>query len=360
MSENSPTRVLIVDDSAVIRYAVSRILAEHDDIEVVGSAINGEMAVKDVKRYDPDIVILDIEMPVMDGITALPLILKEKPDVRVLIFSALSARGAEISIRALTLGATECLLKPSGDSISSAKDFQNDLVRTVRSIFPRSKPKAVLSDEPVSKIQKNKTKISLHSGKSLFPPKIIAIGSSTGGPKVLMELLVGLKNLPVPIVITQHMPQTFTALLAEHITKNCSVPCSEGHEGDVLKPGHAYIAPGGYHMTFKKIDEGTVIHLTEDPPENFCRPSVDPMLRSLSSIYGNKILCAILTGMGSDGLKSCTDLVEQGGQVIAQNEETSIVWGMPGAVAKAGICSAVLPISGIQNWIQKSIKGQIL
>ncbi len=351
-------KVLIVDDSAVIRTVIKRTLESQTDIEVVGTAINGDIGVKSVAKLDPDIVILDIEMPVMDGITALPLILKEKPGVRVLICSTLSARGAEISIKALSLGAAECVLKPGGEAIVSAVDFQNELLRTVRSLAPRSAKKAATTAASVS-TSTARPNITLRKSPATLPPKVVAIGCSTGGPKALMEVLAHLKDLPVPIVITQHMPKTFTALLAQHITQNCGLPCSEGAENEIIKAGHAYIAPGGYHMVFKKAGDGVSVHLTEDPPENFCRPSVNPMLRSLLPIYGaGRVLCVILTGMGNDGSQACADLAAQGGTVIAQDEATSVVWGMPGAVATAGVCSAILPASNIPSWVRNALTGK--
>ena len=349
-------RVLVVDDSAVIRTVITRTLTAQPDIDVVGTAFNGDIGVKSVAKLSPDVVILDIEMPVMDGLTALPLILKEKPGVRVLICSTLSARGADVSIKALSLGAAECVLKPGGEAIVSAHDFQNELLRVVRSIAPRIRKKETQASAPGGMPRSN---IVLRKNPQVLPPKVIAIGSSTGGPKALMDVLTHMRGLPVPIVITQHMPKTFTALLAQHITQNCGLPCTEGKEGDPLKPGQAYVAPGGYHMVFRKAGDSVSIHLNEDPPENFCRPSVNPMLRSLLPIYGNRILCIILTGMGNDGFQACADLVAQGGVVIAQDEATSVVWGMPGAVATAGICSAVLPPDQIPAWVHNAVKGNL-
>ncbi len=352
----SPIRVLIVDDSAVIRSVIARTLEEQDGVEVVGKAVNGQLGVESVAELNPDIVILDIEMPVMDGITALPLILKEKPGVRVLICSTLSARGADISIKALSLGAADCLLKPDSSEISAAETFKKDLVRVVRGLMPgKWQPKAAVPSAMPSSSQ-----ITLRKHPGILAPKILAIGSSTGGPKVLMDVMAGLKDLPIPIVITQHMPKTFTALLAQHIQQKAGIPCVEGQPGDILKPGHAYVAPGGYHMVFEKRGEDVCIQTNEDPPENFCRPSVNPMLRSLLPIYKDRILCVILTGMGNDGSQVCEDLVKQGGQVIAQDEATSVVWGMPGAVATAGLCSAVLPDYKISEKIRTIVQGHSL
>lgn len=356
----SRIKVLVVDDSAVIRTVIKRTLETQADMEVVGTAVNGDLGVKSIAKLDPDVVILDIEMPVMDGITALPLILKEKPGARVVICSTLSARGAEISIRALSLGAAECVLKPGGEAIVSSVDFQDELLRVVRSIAPRSarKPMQAAATATPAAVPARPS-IALRKSPATMPPKIVAIGCSTGGPKALMEVLAQLRDLPVPIVITQHMPKTFTALLAQHITQNCGLPCSEGAENEIIKAGQAYIAPGGYHMILKKAGDSASIHLTEDPPENFCRPSVNPMLRSLLPIYGaGRILCVILTGMGNDGSQACAELSAQGGTVIAQDEATSVVWGMPGAVAVAGLCSAVLPVGNIPAWVRSAVKGQ--
>lgn len=351
MTVQNRARVLIVDDSAVMRSVISRTLSASSDIEVVGKVENGEIAVNSIKSLDPDIVILDIEMPVMDGITALPLILKEKPSVKVLICSTLSARGADISVRALSLGATECILKPGSDTIISAKDFQDSLLRLVRTLAFKDVSKSAVVHKP---------KFTLQKKVSVLPPKILAIGSSTGGPKALMDLMVDLKNLPVPIVITQHMPKNFTAMLAKHITDQTGIPTQEGAPGMLLKAGCAYVAPGGYHMTLHKVNENVIIRLNEDPPENYCRPSVNPMLRSLIPIYGDRILAVILTGMGCDGSQACADVANRGGRVIAQDEATSVVWGMPGAVANAGLCSAVLPINEIHAAIKTSLRGLVV
>lgn len=339
-------RVLIVDDSAVIRTVISKTIKSQEDMEVAGVAFNGDMAVRNIKSLDPDIVILDIEMPIMDGLTALPLILKEKPGLRVLICSTLSARGAEVSIKALSLGAADCILKPGGEAIISAQDFQENLIRMVRSLVA-----PVINRQTASKPIYN-----LQKPLVALPPKVLAIGSSTGGPNAIMQVLLKLQNFPIPIVITQHMPKTFTAMLAQHITQNCGIPCAEGKDGEILMPGRAYVAPGDYHMTFKKSGDGTAIVLNQNPPENFCRPSVNPMLRGLIPIYGSAILTVILTGMGNDGSQACADIVKNGGQVVAQDETTSTIWGMPAAVANAGLCSAILPIGEIGEWIVRAVK----
>lgn len=338
-----PIRVMIVDDSAVIRSIIDKILKSDTAIEVCGFASDGEQAVKIIGVCKPDVVILDIEMPKMDGITALPLLLQKKPDARVLMCSTLSQRGADISIKALSLGATDCILKPSGPAaIQQSGDFHTGLLRMVREIGGHSVKPSIPS-----------TPVPIHTRMPGFMPKILAIGSSTGGPNALANVLKDMRGFPLPIVITQHMPPTFTKMLATHLSNSTGIQCYEGENGMLLKSGCAYIAPGGYHMIFKQTAAGIEIVLNDGPLENFCKPSVNPMLRSLCEIYGSRILTVILTGMGEDGLTGARKVVEIGGQVIAQDANTSIVWGMPGAVANAGLCSAVLPLGEIPAYLQK-------
>lgn len=373
-------RVMLVDDSAVIRGLISRTLEKDSSIEIVSSLSNGEMAVNAIGRADPDVVILDIEMPIMTGIEAIPLLLKQKPDVKILMCSTLSLRGADITMKALALGATECIGKPTTSTeIAAAGGFSEELLRVVKGLgqariargktkpqdetdkkrppssfyrttkpVPDSKPDAPapfkLRHDPLA-----------HAGK----PDVLVIGSSTGGPQALLSLMKNINKLDIPIVITQHMPKTFTAVLAKHITQHCGLPCHEGAEGMLLEKGNAYVAPGGFHMIICKRDDGhAFIHVDDGPPENYCKPSVDPMLRSVINVFGKKILAVILTGMGSDGRESCKILAEQGGRVIAQDKETSVVWGMPGAVAEAGLCTAVLPLNEIGPWVHNAVMGE--
>ncbi|MBI4030356.1 MAG: chemotaxis response regulator protein-glutamate methylesterase [Proteobacteria bacterium] len=370
-------RVMLVDDSAVVRGLITRTLEKDDQIYIVSSVHNGEMAVNTIKRVDPDIVLLDIEMPVMDGLTALPLLLQQKPDVKVLICSTLSAKGGAIAMKALSLGATECIAKPTstGDLSGTAGDFSKDLVRIIKGLAkarvaaPAGDPPRKSStfnllkktDAQAAPAAKKARSFTLRTGPDIYVgrPDIVAIGSSTGGPQALMEVLREIKNLPVPIVITQHMPKTFTAVLAQHIERNCGIPCVEGEDGMELKRGHAYVAPGGHHMLFEKKDGKVLVALDDGPPENFCKPSVDPMMKSIGNIYGKKTLPVILTGMGQDGLEGCRALTGMGAPLIAQDEATSIVWGMPGAVAEAGLCTEVLTLSKIGPAILKAVTGVV-
>jgi len=351
-------KVMLVDDSAIIRGLLARTLEKDKEIQIVSSVHNGHAAVDAVKRTDPDVIVLDIEMPVMDGITAIPLLLAEKPDVKILMCSTLSRKGASISMQALALGATECLVKPTSNSeIGGSQHFQESLLRFIKSVGRRARP--VNRTTPAQTVAGAKPEhvFSLRSRASAYSarPAIVAIGSSTGGPQALFEVLKHISGIQVPVIVTQHMPKTFTALLAEHIQSKCGVPCHEGAEGMILENGHIYIAPGDYHMEFMRNRNNIAITLSTAPPENFCRPSVEPMMRSIIGIYGEKVLGVMLTGMGQDGIHSFKQLAQKGGNIIAQDEKTSIVWGMPGAVAIAGLCTKVLPLNEIGPWLRKNV-----
>ena len=355
--------VMLADDSSVIRSALSRMLKTDPNIEVIASVPDGKAAISMARLKKPDLVILDVEMPVMDGITALPEILKLSPKTKVIMCSSLTAKGADTSIKAMSLGAVECLVKPSGAEASQPNSpFKIKLLKTIKTLAPKkpnnlsllsqSRPSAATS---IAKIEQDK-KIILRDDKNAYKgkPYIIAIGSSTGGPKALFKVLKDIGKLDIPIVITQHMPETFTKILAEHITQQTGIPAHEADEGMIVENGNIYVARGGKHMLFENSSAQLKIRLNDGPQENFCKPAVDPMMRSLVDIYGNKVLGIILTGMGSDGAKGSQYLVDKGGRVIAQNEETCVVWGMPKAVAEAGICSAILPLQDIGAWVRKT------
>ena len=372
MSPTSNTQqtinVMLVDDSSVIRGALTRLLEEDSSIKIIASVTNGELAISSAKRNQPDIVILDVEMPVMDGITALPEILKVSPKSKIIMFSTLTAKGADITLKALSLGAIECLVKPSSGAATKGGEFHNTLTRLIKNLCPaqlrketKATPQTTINTVSTSVAPKSANlknfclrKISTdYTGK----PSVLAIGSSTGGPQALFTVLKSCNDFNIPIVITQHMPATFTKILAQHITQQTGIDTKEGEEGMVLEDGKAYVAPGGFHMLIKQEGLKKVIRLDEGPPVNFCKPAVDPMFDSLINIYGNKMLGVILTGMGHDGLQGGKNLTAQGGRLIAQDEESSVVWGMPGAVAMAGICSEVLPINDIGPWIKKQVIG---
>jgi two-component system chemotaxis response regulator CheB len=360
MTATSPYRVMLVDDSAVIRGLFSRFLEADPEIEVLTTASNGQIAIKALAKHDIEIVVLDIEMPVMDGLTALPLLLKAKPGLQVLIASTLTRKNAEVSLRAMAEGAADYVTKPSSTSeIHSAEAFKRELTQKIKALaearrggqVSRAPQAADQAPAASSKPQEFKLRRA-----PMQEPKIIAIGSSTGGPPALLNLLRNLgTEVDQPIVITQHMPPTFTSLLAEHITKASGKTCNEGKDGEALLPGRIYIAPGDYHMLVERDENGVVIRLNQQPPENYCRPAVDPMLHSLAEVYGSRVMVVILTGMGNDGQKGSETIVGAGGTVIAQDEASSVVWGMPGAVATAGLCSAVLPLSDIAPYVRKLV-----
>lgn len=357
---------MVVDDSAVIRGLLTRALEEDPGMTVVSSVSNGELALRAVERTDVEIVVLDIEMPLMDGMTALPLLLKAKPGIQVIMASTLTRKNAEISLKALANGAADYVAKPTSTSeIHSASAFKQELRSKVKAVATaaraarKSEPLAKGGTAALTRVAPKKTQVLYDKpvvlrAAPLLPPEIIAIGSSTGGPQALLRLFEALgSEVRQPVLITQHMPPTFTTLLAEHISRASRMLCTEGRDGEPIVAGRAYIAPGDHHMTAEVRDGRKVIGINQKPPENFCRPAVDPMLRSLGNVFGARLLVIILTGMGSDGRKGAAEVVAAGGTVIAQDEATSVVWGMPGAVATAGLCSAVLPLHEIGPYVRK-------
>lgn len=358
---NNPIRVMLVDDSAALRGIFKRVIADAADIQVVSSASNGEMAINNLTRQDIEVVILDVEMPVMDGFTALPKLIEIKPDLQIIMASTLTPQNAEISMRALNNGAKDYITKPEPHTHLQDNAFHYDLLQKIRTLGTLKRRKTgeslpTSTPSPVSKAHTSKAEKVSFRQKSSLPAEIITIGSSTGGPQALTAMLKHFpKNMKQPIVITQHMPPTFTAILAKQIAKDCDVICKEAQDGDELTEGMVYIAPGGFHLTVGKEKGKNIIRLSNTPPENFCKPSVDPMLRSIAETYGPRVLTIILTGMGSDGLKGAQIIAENGGTIIAQDEATSVVWGMPGAVYHAGLCSAVLPLNEIPFKIKEYV-----
>ncbi len=373
MPRNSnPYKVLVVDDSAVIRGLISRWLEQDPEIKVVSSAGNGLMAIRQLQRTPADVVVLDIEMPEMDGITALPKLLEIDPKLKVVMASTLTRRNAEISLRALEAGASDYVPKPSSTrELQQADVFRRELVEKVKALGAarrlqvnsgasaplRAPRKAAAAVAPARQGLYGNQAIALRKFPAL-PPKVLAIGSSTGGPQALFEVFGALRGkLKLPVFVTQHMPATFTAILSEHIAKILGTDCHEAVDGEPVEAGKVYVAPGDWHMTVAEKGGRQVIALNQNPPENFCRPSVDPMLRSLVSAYGGRVLTVILTGMGHDGLEGSRAVTEAGGCVIAQDEASSVVWGMPGAVASGGLCSAVLPLKEVGPMVEKIMMG---
>lgn len=356
--------VMLVDDSAVIRGLMSRALKQKPELNIAATANDGEMAIEVVKLHKVDVIVLDIEMPKMDGLTALPKLLELSPQSAVLIVSTLSQRNAEISMNALALGASDYIPKPSSsEGPAAAEVFYDELRKKVVALgqaaqkgkhklaLPQPAPLAAASVTP-----------AVTAGSQAYPRgavRAIAIASSTGGPQALSALFGELRNSlgSVPVFITQHMPPKFTTMLAEHLARDTGLTFKEGADGEAVSAGTIYIAPGDFHMIVVKGAQGATIKLNQDPPVNFCRPAGDPMLSSLASIYRDNLLTVILTGMGSDGLAGSREVVAAGGTVIAQDEATSVVWGMPGAVTNANLCKAVLPLSHIAPYISRALGG---
>jgi two-component system chemotaxis response regulator CheB len=359
---------MVCDDSATIRAAIARMLEADPGIQVVAKVSNGRMAIDELRRTKVDVVVLDIEMPVMDGMAALPLLLQADPGLRVIMASTLTTRGADIAMRALRLGAADYVPKPTSIGTATDERFRLEIISKVKGLA-RLRQRAAL---PASAARPAASMLTRQA--PVLPPKMLAIGSSTGGPQALFTLVQALgRSVSVPVVLTQHMPATFTPILAEHINRLGGLPCSEAKDGEPLLTGHIYLAPGDKHLIIEPGDEkgrvpGTVpranpggiaarVRLSSDPPENFCRPSVDPMLRSAASVCDGRVLVAILTGMGHDGLAGTRRVVEAGGAAVAQDEATSVVWGMPGAVAQAGLCHAVLPLPRIAPKLLEMLRG---
>ncbi len=363
-----PLRVMLVDDSVVIRGMISRWLGSEPDIVVAASLRTGLEAVNQVERINPDIAVLDIEMPELDGISALPQLLAKKRNLIVIMASTLTRRNAEISFKALSLGASDYIPKPeSTREASAAETFRHDLVQKIRHLGAKVRrsssaahahahaaapalraPAAAAAPAPV-----------MRRNFSSQSPRVLLIGSSTGGPQALMSVVAEIGPVidRFPVLITQHMPPTFTTILAEHLARASHRPAREAVDGEAVKAGHIYLAPGGRHMRVARHGSEVTIVLDDGPPVNFCKPAVDPLFTSATEVWQGAALALVLTGMGSDGMRGGKDIVAAGGSVIAQDEATSVVWGMPGAAAHAGICAAVLPLNQIAPKLVRLFSG---
>ena len=383
---HEPIRVMVVDDAVVVRGMIARWVETEPDMQIVASLRGGREAIEQVERRNPDVVILDVTMPDIDGISALPLLLEKKRDLVVLMASTLTRRNAEISLRALSLGAADYIPKPeSNREFTTSSSFRRELIDKIRALGSRRKrglsgarivaPSAFSA--PVRRREPRATEMQLDApgiapGAGLaeppkillrpYPPtvpRVLLIGSSTGGPQALNVLLAAIGSVidGAPVLITQHMPPTFTAILAEHLTRSSGRPASEAAAGELIRAGHIYIAPGGRHMRVTRRDGEPVIALDDGPVVNFCRPAVDPLFSSAATVWGPWILAVVLTGMGSDGTRGAAEIVAAGGGVIAQDEASSVVWGMPGSVAHAGHVSAVLPLDQIGPKVLRLFSG---
>lgn len=349
----NPLRVMIVDDSAVVRRLIREALSAAPDMVVSATAGDGQAALEQLAQELPDLVTLDVEMPRMDGLTALKEIRRLYPRLPVIMFSTLTQRGGRYTIDALTSGANDYLTKPEQmkDLAEALETIRRDLLPRIRQLCHRQ-PAVEAPARPAPQAP-----APARPRPGLLPRRIegIAIGVSTGGPEALRTLLRALPaNLPVPIVLVQHMPPLFTRILAERLDADCAITVHEAADGDRPLPGCVYIAPGGKHLLLERQGMELRLATSEDPPENSCRPAVDVLFRSVARVWGPATLAVVLTGMGHDGREGCRRVVEAGGQVIVQDEASSVVWGMPGAVATAGLADAVLPLERIAARLQES------
>jgi two-component system chemotaxis response regulator CheB len=362
---------MVVDDAVIVRSLITRWVTEAPDLEMVTAVRNGQEAVNAMERSNPDVVVLDIDMPELDGISTLPLLLEKKRDLVVIMASTLTRHNAEISLRALSLGAADYIPKPETEGgIMTTASFQRELLEKIRGLGGRhsrhASPDAnapdaapstqVTAANGTSKVGKARVACNgqAHAAATLRQfsnviPRVLLIGASTGGPQALMEVLPKLQAVTenAPVLITQHMPPTFTIILAEHLARACGRPVHEAVNGEPVLTGSIYLAPGGRHMRVARRAGAAVVVLDDGPPINFCKPAVDPLFSSAAEVWGASSLALVMTGMGSDGTRGAADVVAAGGSVIAQDEATSVIWGMPGSVFEAGLVSAILPLDQI-------------
>ena len=373
----NPLRVMVVDDAIVVRSLLARWVDAEPDMEVIASLRTGREAVAQIEQCDADVVVLDIDMPELDGISALPLLLQKKRDLVVIMVSTFTRRSAEISLRALALGAKDYIPKPETTrEATTSVEFRRELIEKIRTLgrhrfAPRAYARAPTpGTAPISHGKQapalRARKTPLHDAAPLqlrpfspVPPRVLLIGSSTGGPQALTALI---EKLPAavdraPVLIAQHMPPMFTTVLAEHLSRAGGRGAHEAEDGEPVLAGGIYVAPGGRHMRVARDGDAIRIALGDDPPINFCRPAVNALFSSAAPIWGAASLALVLTGMGADGTQGALDIVAAGGSVIAQDEATSVVWGMPRSVAQAGLCSAVMPLDQIAPKIIRLLSG---
>jgi len=326
----SKPRLLIVDDSVVIRRALTTAISRHASFAIAESASDGRIALMKIPLLQPDVVALDVEMPDMDGLETLTAIRQIYPRLPVIMLNVPTSRGAAMTVDALTLGANDYVTKPAA-------------------AVPSDDELRVLGDELISKIAVCFPNVSLVTRPDSIRTAridVLAIGLSTGGPQALMELIPQLPaDFPVPILIVQHMPPMFTKLLAERLNAGAKIPVAEGRMHQILEPGRAWMAPGEFHMAVERHGDAVRIVTHRNAAENSCRPAVDVLFRSVAETYGPHVLAVVMTGMGQDGLRGCEQIRVAGGQVLVQDEESSVVWGMPGFVARAGMADQILPLN---------------
>lgn len=369
-------RVLVVDDTVMYRKILTDVLSLMPEVEVVGTANNGKIALAKIDTLDPDLMTLDLEMPVMDGLATLRELQRSKKDVAVVMVSAHTSEGAAVTMKALERGAYDFIAKPDG---ATAQENRQSLLRQLRPVIQSVATKRMLRpilsekrrppgpsrsdgvpsrpvDRPPITPPPRPVQAASRTGRETYPQpgrvSIVAVGISTGGPNALAEVIPRLpRNLRVPVVIVQHMPPVFTRALAESLNQKSLLTVIEAAGGERLQAGHVYIAPGGRQMRVVKNGGGESLELTDDPPENHCRPAADYLFRSVARVYGNRALGVIMTGMGSDGVKGLRVMKQQGAQVLAQDGESCVVFGMPMEAIKAGVTDAVIALNQLATEI---------
>jgi two-component system, chemotaxis family, protein-glutamate methylesterase/glutaminase len=328
-------RVLVVDDSAVVRKVVGELVASAPGLTLAGTAPNGKLALDRIDELRPDLVVLDIEMPEMDGLDVLRQLRARGHSVPVLVFSTVTVRAGERTLDALALGASDYVTKPAlslGDR-GSVEHLRRDLLAKIHALVARSSPLG--RDEPAARANPA-------PAGSRPRPSIVALGASTGGPNALSSILSRLpSSFPVPLLIVQHMPPVFTRVFAERLDRESGLSVREARDGDPLEPGRALVAPGDFHLRVR----GQVVELSQDAPAQHCRPAVDVLFRSVAEVFGASALGVVLTGMGHDGLDGARRIRSEGGAVVVQDEASSAVWSMPGCIAQAGLANAVVALS---------------
>ncbi len=335
-------RVLVVDDSVVMRRVLTEVVASDAGLEVAGYAANGQIALSLLEQVSPDVITLDIEMPVMDGLATLKALRARRSTVPVIMFSTLTERGAEATIDSLALGASDYVAKPTelGSYNAACERIRDALLPKIKALC-RSKTSCSAGPTIVSQPPRQRNKVASRID-------VVGIGCSTGGPNALAQVLPAIpREFSVPILIVQHMPPAFTRFLAQRLSSQCQVPVQEAAGGEALTPGKIWVAPGGFHLSVKREGVAQKLVVTQGAPENSCRPSVDVLFRSLAQTFANRVLAVVLTGMGQDGLRGCELLADGCAQILVQDEATSVVWGMPGFVAKAGLADTILPLSEV-------------
>ncbi len=351
-------RVLIVDDSVVARRLLTDALSADPAIEIADIAATGRVALAKMPFCNPDLVTLDVDMPEMSGLETLAALRKEYPNLPILMVSNLTEHGAVVTLDALSLGATDYVTKPA-----DVRNRDAALAKLREDLIPKVKTFCRMAEDifpPAQELGRTSAAVPTAVDLSLLDSsrlEVVVIGISTGGPNALAEILPLLpKDFPVPLLVVQHMPPIFTKFLADRLASKCRMAVSEASGGEILEAGHVYIAPGDHHMAVEREGGAVRLRLNKDSPENSCRPSVDVLFRSAAKAYGGRTLAVIMTGMGQDGLRGCERVKEGGGQIVAQDEASSVVWGMPGFVVRAGLAERVCPLSQLPMEILRRVR----